>query len=306
MSVIVDEMNVLSTDGIHTLKGKVYSPEGIKRAKGFFQIVHGMTEHIDRYDEFMRKIAENGYICFGFNNLGHKDTAEENELGFIAEKGGYKYLIDDVATFYAAVSNKYRAKKYILMGHSMGSFIARLFAEKYSGVADALIICGTGNNCLSALAGVGIAKLIQVIKGPLYYSVLLDKIILGFYNVGFKGDTRYEWLTKDRKIIENRQKDKYCTFRFKVSAIKDLLMLTYRANRKKWYENIDKNLPILLISGDKDPVGAKGRGVTAIFKKLRRMGSKDVNVFLYKDCRHEILNDSCKDETISDIIDFIE
>ena len=136
MSVVIDQMNVLSTDGIHTLKGKVYSPEGTKKAKGFFQIVHGMTEHIDRYDEFMTKMAENGYICFGFNNLGHKDTVEDSELGFIAENGGYEHLVDDVATFYAAVSNKYRAKRYILMGHSMGSFIVRLFAEKYDGVAE--------------------------------------------------------------------------------------------------------------------------------------------------------------------------
>lgn len=306
MSITVKDMNVLSTDGIHTLKGKVYLPDNNIRAKGYFQIVHGMTEHIDRYHEFMTKIAEDGYICFGFNNLGHKGTAGKNELGFIAEKGGYKYLIDDVATFYAAVSNKYRAKKYILMGHSMGSFIVRLFAEKYSGVADRLIVCGTGNNHLSALFGAALAKTLQKLRGPLSYSKVIEKIIFGLYNTGFDGDTKHEWLTKDKNIIQKYQKDKYCTFRFTVSALKDLLMLTYRSNRKKWYKNIDKELPILLISGDKDPVGAKGRGVTAIFKKLRLSGSKDVNVYLYKDCRHEILNDSCKDEVLADIMDFIE
>lgn len=303
MNIKIDEMNVLSTDGLHTLKGKVYIPEG--KAKGYFQVVHGMTEHIDRYDDFMRIIAQNGYICFGFNNLGHKHTADDTELGFIAEKQGYKYLVDDVATFYAAVSNKYRAKRYILMGHSMGSFIVRLFAEKYEGTLDNLIICGTGNNCLSALVGAGIAKLLEIIKGPFYYSDLLEKIIFGAYNLGFSEPSKYAWLTKDSKIIDNYENDIYCTFRFTVSAIKDLLMLTYRSNRKNWYKNIDKELPMLLIAGDKDPVGAKGRGVKKIFKKLRLSGAKDVNIFLYENCRHEILNDTCKAETIQDILDFI-
>jgi len=304
MSVKIDEMNVLSTDGLHTLKGRVYIPEG--RAKGYFQIVHGMTEHIDRYDAFMRTIAQNGYICFGFNNLGHKGTADDTELGFIAEKQGYEYLVDDVATFYAAVSNKYRAKRYILMGHSMGSFIVRLFAEKYEGTLDNLIICGTGSNCISALFGWAIAKFLELIKGPFYCSSFLEKIIFGAYNIGFSEPTKYAWLTKDMEIINKYENDKYCTFPFTVSAIKDLMMLTYRSNRKAWYKNIDKELPMLLIAGDKDPVGAKGRGVKSIFKKLRLSGANDVNIFLYENCRHEILNDTCKDETTQDILDFID
>ena len=305
MPVNIIEFNVPSTDGIHILKGKLYMPDESIKPKGLFQIVHGMTEHIDRYDSFMRQIAESGFICGGFNNLGHKDTAEDGELGFIAEKGGYKYLIDDVATFYAAVSNRYRVKKYILMGHSMGSFIARIFAEKYSGVLDGLIICGTGSNRLSALMGAAIAKALEKIKGAYYYSCMLDKIIFGAYNLGLDGDKKYAWLTNDTDIIEKYKNDKYCTFRFTVSALKDLLMLTYLSNRASWYKGIEKPLPILLISGDKDPVGAKGRGVKTIFKKLRLSGCNDVNIFLYKNCRHEILNDDCRQETTADIIDFI-
>lgn len=305
MSITVKDMEVLSTDGIHTLKGRVYLPDENVRAKGYFQIVHGMTEHIDRYDGFMRIIAQNGYICFGFNHLGHKGTADDSELGFIAEKQGYKYLVDDVATFYAAVSNKYLAKRYILMGHSMGSFIVRLFAQKYQGTLDNLIICGTGNNCASALLGVGIAKILEKIKGSHYCSDLLEKIIFGSYNFKFDGPSDYEWLTNDREIIEKYENDKYCTFRFSVSALKDLLMLTYLSNRKKWYKNIEKELPILLIAGDKDPVGFYGTGVKSVFRKLKVSGAKDVNIFLYKDCRHEILNDICKEETTQDILDFI-
>ncbi|MBE6733289.1 MAG: alpha/beta hydrolase [Ruminococcaceae bacterium] len=303
MRITVNAFNLESSDGIHTLKGKIYIPDG--EIKGLFQIVHGMTEHIDRYHEFMSLIAKSGYICFGFNNLGHKGTAEDNELGFIAEKDGYKYLIDDVVKAYSFIKEKYNYDNYVLMGHSMGSFIVRCVAAEYPELIDKLIICGTGSNCLSALFGVGIALAIEKIKGNRYCSKILDKIIFGAYNLGFEPLSKYEWLTKDRSIIEKYQKDKYCTFRFSVSAIKDLLILSFLANRNKWYKSIPKQLPILLISGDRDPVGANGRGVRSIYKKLRMEELNDVNMFLYKDCRHEILNDTCKNEVVSDIMEFI-
>ena len=188
----------------------------------------------------------------------------------------------------------------------MGSFIARCAAALYPDLADALIICGTGSNCKLALVGIGIAFIIEKIKGCRYYSSLLDKMIFGSYNVGFEGLSEYDWLTKDREIIEKYEADKYCTFPFSVSAIKDLLTLSYLSNRKKWYKSIPKWLSVLIISGDKDPVGANGNAAKLIHKKLRLNELNDVNMFLYKDCRHEILNDTCKGEVISDIIDFIK
>jgi len=130
-------------------------------------------------------------------------------------------------------------------------------------------------------------------------------LIFGAYNIGFEGLSRYDWLTKDRSIIEKYEKDKFCTFRFTVSAMEDLLQLTMRANRKVWFSNLRKDLPILLVSGQEDPVGNKGRGVKKVFKRLLQTEIKDVNMFLYSGCRHEILNDSCKEEVTRDILDFI-
>ncbi|MBR4072521.1 MAG: alpha/beta fold hydrolase [Clostridia bacterium] len=305
MTITVEEFNVPSSDRVHTLKGKVYVPEG--EIKGLFQIVHGMTEYIDRYDLFMQKIAARGYICFGFNNLGHGTTAKnDSELGFIAPENGYRYLIEDVNRFYYAVYKKYPVKKYILMGHSMGSFIARLSAEKHSEDVDTLIICGTGGPQIAAPIGYGLAAIIKKIYGEKHYSKLLDKLIFGAYNSGFEGLSKYDWLTKDREIIEKYQQDKYCTFRFTVSAIKDLLMLTILSNRSAWFKNLSKNLPVLLISGTDDPVGGYSKGVKTVFKLLRQAEILNVNLFLYENCRHEILNDSCKEEVFNDIIGFLE
>ncbi|MDD6479159.1 MAG: alpha/beta fold hydrolase [Oscillospiraceae bacterium] len=307
MGITVTPFSVKSTDNLHTLKGKVYIPEG--KPLGHFQIVHGMTEHIGRYDEFMRKIAESGYICFGFDNLGHGNTAENDaELGFIAERGGDEFLVYDVIEFYRAVKHKYPAPRYILMGHSMGSFIARLTAEKFSHLVDALIICGTAGKNPFAAIGLCLCKIIAKIKGETHRSELLQKIAFGSYNNRFEKLSEYDWLTTDRSIIEKYEQDKFCNFNFTVSAMADLMRLIKNCNADKWYEGMAKEnpyLPILLISGKLDPVGNFGRGVSEVYKKLRAFGQKDTNMFLYKNARHEILNDTCREEVLDDILDFI-
>ena len=304
MNYTVKEFTTASTDNIHTLKGKIYLPQG--EIKGHFHIVHGMTEYIDRYEWFMQKIAQVGYLCYGFDNLGHGYTANsDSELGFIASNDGYKLLVEDVIKFHNAVNEEYKSDNYILMGHSMGSFIVRLAAEKYGDIIKKLIVCGTGGPMAIAPVGLALVMLIKKIYGEKHCSAFLDKLIFGAYNIGFEGISKYDWLTKDRAIIEKYAKDKFCTFKFTASALEDLLKLTILSNRERWFTNLRKDLPMLLVSGDKDPVGNKGRGVKKVFKKLLASEIKDVNMYLYPDCRHEILNDSCKTEVFSDIIEFI-
>ena len=143
MEIKVNEKKIASTDQCHTLNGKIYLPEG--DVKGIVHVVHGMTEYIDRYEPFMRTLAENGYIAAGFDNLGHGHTVnDESELGFIAHEDGWKLLVDDVAIFALSIKNDYGSSlPYILFGHSMGSFIVRLAAADYN-FHDKLIVMGTG------------------------------------------------------------------------------------------------------------------------------------------------------------------
>lgn len=299
----IKSLAVNSTDNIHTLQGKIYIPEG--EIKGLFHLVHGMTEHIDRYDHVMSAIAENGFVCFGFDNLGHGKTArDDSELGFIAHNNGWKYLVNDVAVFGTAVQKMYPDKPLVLMGHSMGSFISRLAAEYYPENYRKLIICGTGGpNPLSG-AGIFLASLIKLFRGEKYISKIIYKMAFGTYNKSFEGLSQYDWLTKDREIISVYEKDKFCTFRFTVSAMQDLMKLLSLSNKKAWFENINKNMPILLISGDRDPVGNNGKGVKAVYNRLVKYGA-NAKIKLYPDCRHEIHNDTCKDEVIKDILEFI-
>ena len=304
MEYEVRALSVAGTDNIHTLQGKIFIPKG--EIKGLFHIVHGMTEYIDRYDHLMSFLAQKGYVCFGFDNLGHGKTAKDpSELGFIAHNNGWKYLINDVIAFCDVVKQMFPNTPTILMGHSMGSFIARLVCENYPEAYQKLIICGTsGPNPLSKI-GIALAKFKKLINGEKYISKTIQNLAFGSYNKGFDGPSNYEWLTKEREVIEKYENDKLCTFKFSLSAMIDLMTLLDLCNRKDWFKNINKELPILLISGNKDPVGNNGEGVKKVYELLLANG-KNAKMKLYPNCRHEIHNDSCKEEMFQDILNFIK
>lgn len=303
MAFTTREILVPSTDGIHTLKGIAYIPDG--EIKGVFHLVHGMCEYIGRYEHFLPFFAENGFVCVGYDHLGHGNTANEGELGFIAENGGHKLLVDDVNRFAESVKTEYPDVPYILMGHSMGSFIVRLAAAKYRGLADKLIICGTAGSNPAAAAGIVLAKLIKTVKGARAYSPFIENMAFGSYNKYFKENSPHAWLTKDENIMEKYADDKFCHYHFTVSALADLITLTYSCNLSTWYIDMPKNLPVLLISGSEDPVGNYGRGVREVYDKLIKNGQKDVSLRLYENCRHEIHNDTCAEESKNDILEFI-
>lgn len=303
MTYEIKSIDVQSTDNIHTLKGLIYIPEG--EIKGIFHLVHGMCEYIGRYAHIFAALAERGYVCCGYDNLGHGKTArDENELGFIAHRDGWKYLVRDVKAFEDAVKKIYPDIPLCLMGHSMGSFIARIAAENYGDGIEKFIICGTGGPNPAAPFGLLATDIMRLLNGEKHKSELVNKLAFGAYNKRFDGDSEFEWITTDREVINKYAADKYCNFKFTVSAMHDLVKLNQLANRPAWFKNIRKDLPILLISGSDDPVGAYGKGVTRVYNKLKAAGVKDVTLKLYNGCRHEIHNDSCKNQVINDISEF--
>lgn len=303
MAYTKKKISVPSSDGLHMLKGVTYIPQG--EIKGIFHLVHGMREYIGRYEHFLPFFAENGFVCVGYDHLGHGNTANEGELGFIAQKGGYKYLIEDVYRFAEHIKSEFPDLPYILMGHSMGSFIVRLAATRYRDIADKLIICGTAGSNPVASVGIALARILAKIKGSRAYSPLIESMAFGSYNKYFEGDTPYEWLTKDKEVIAKYQADKFCNYHFTISALADLITLTYKCNLNTWYIDMPKKLPILLVSGADDPVGNYGKGVREVYNKLKKSGAEDVTIHLYENCRHEIHNDSCKEESRNDILEFI-
>lgn len=304
MEIKVINRKFPSTDGVHTLKGKIYVPEG--QPKAVFHVVHGMTEHIGRYDTFLREMAEEGYVCVAYDNLGHGLTAnDDGELGYIAKKDGWKFLADDVNAVGTAMKGEYGGIPYYLMGHSMGSFIVRVAAANYPDLPDKLVVMGTGGPNPASKAALGLINTIKLFKGDKHISPAIENLAFGEYNKGFGDGSNGDWLSKNPEVRRVYNADKFCHYHFTVSAMHDLVKLNDVANSATWFKKIDKSLPILLVSGGDDPVGDHGKGVTEVYNRLKKRGA-NVTLKLYDDNRHEILNDTAREKTIADIKQFLE
>ena len=301
------EFSVASSDGIHRLFGVVYLPRG--EARGLFHVVHGMTEHMARYDRFLADMAEAGFIAFGYDHIGHGRTAkDDSELGYIAKKRGWELLARDVAVYEDAVRREFGARDLplYLMGHSMGSFVVRLAATRFA-KPEKLIVMGTAGANPAAGAGLALIGLTKCLRGDRHISRLIDSIAFGSYNKRFGGDDPQDpkrWLTTDEAVRRAYYADPYCMFQFTVSAMGDLIRLIKYTNSAAWYRAIPNTLPILLVSGEDDPVGNYGKGVREVEGKLKKCG-KDVCCKLYAGARHEILNDFTYEAVKSDILAFI-
>ena len=299
----IREIYIPSSDGIHSLRTKIYEPD-IKPV-GILQIVHGMTEHIDRYDAFMTDMAKQGFVTFGADNLGHKKSVrDDSELGFIASKNGWELLCRDVGAVSERIKSEYPALPYYLLGHSMGSFIVRVACAEYV-FPDKLVIMGTGGPNPLADVGIGLIKILKAVKGARAVSPFIDKMAFGSYNDRFKGDGERGWLTTNVEIRDKYDNDKYCTFKFTLSAMQDLLTLCKKSNTDACFKSTAKNFSqIFIVSGSEDPVGNYSKGIKEVYDTFKKH-SENISMKLYSGYRHEILNDFCYAEVLSDICNFL-
>ena len=300
MSIEVLERRVPSTDGIHQLYGKVYVPEN--EPKGIFQIVHGMSEHIGRYDLFMNQLAEDGWLVIGNNHVGHAYTSEKEEYGYFGPENGADLVVNDVNEFYKSVLQYYPGKKHILMGHSMGSFIARLVAAKFPETIDALIIMGTGGKNPVAGAGLAVSSTIGFFCGKKHVSPMISNMAFGKYNERTENRTAWDWCTRDNELLDQHLSEEIANFPFTVSGMHELIKMNRDCNLDSWYEKVNKDMPIYVISGTEDPVGDYGKGPKEVADKLKNAGCKDVILDLREGDRHEVLNELDREQVSADLI----
>lgn len=288
-----------------TLYGYIYEPS--TESKGVIQICHGMAEHIERYDEFMNYLCNNGYTVIGYDQRGHGKTAGciEN-CGYMDDSNNIEVLISDVNRVNDYIRDNYPDQKIYLFGHSMGSFVSQRFAELYNGKIHGLILSGSSyNDNLLIKIGHLLASLITKIKGRRHISKLIHNLSLGSYNNKFKPTkTSADWLSRSHENNIKYENDEYCGMMFSVSFFKDFTE-TFSLIAKD-LELIDSDLPIYIMSGDNDPVGDFGKGTALLFNKLKNSGISDLTLRLYKNGRHEMLNEVNKEEVYKDILEWIE
>ncbi len=290
------------------IHGYFCSPVVKANAKAIVQIAHGMAERKERYDEFVEFLAENGYAVFIHDHLGHGESVQNDDyLGFFGEEDGWKTLVEDCYTVTKYAREIFPNKPVILFGHSMGSFIARAYSQIHDMTLDGAVYCGTSGPNPAAGIAVKLADIIASSKGNMYRSEFINSVAFGTYNKRIKPQrTAFDWLTRDTEIVDKYVADKYCGFLFTACGYRDLFSVLKYVSGKNWYKGVRKNLPILMIAGDADPVGEYGSGVKEVAATLKKTGHEKVELKLYKDFRHEILNETNRQDVMNDILVWLD
>ena len=197
--------------------------------------------------------------------------------------------------------------KPVIMGHSMGSFLSRLYVNKYPDTVCGHIIHGTGGPMgLILPLGKALVNILMLFKGKRYRSVFVAKASFMGYNSKFpKDEGMFAWLSRDLSRINGENRNKYTTFIFTLSAYRDLFGMIEKSNSKKWFKKYPKDIPTLILSGDMDPVGKYGKGPKQVFQRLSKKGASNAKLKLYAGARHELFNETCKDEVFLDIKEWL-
>lgn len=303
----IQDYSFPSATGVCEIHGSVYTPDD-NEVKLVMAIHHGMAEHRDRYNEFIEYLTSNGIAVFMHDMANHGQSNQDKALtGFFGKKDGYKNLVKDFNTTFEKAKAAYPNKKIVVMGHSMGSFIVRCFTAWYNKAGfSAAIYMGTGGANPIAAIGDKVSAVVAKAVGYTKKVKLLDTMAFGTYNNKFEKRTNYDWLTRDAKIVDKYIADEYCGFLFSAQGMNDLIKLNILPNTDKWYSDVPKDIDILVISGDMDPVGNYGAGLREINQKLIATGHSGTKLILYPQARHEVLNEVNKDEVYSDILKFLQ
>ncbi len=293
MAVLRSEYTVPSKTGLADVFVRCWAPSDTD-PKAIFQIAHGMAEHGERYADFAAYLCSKGFAVFADDHIGHgKSVKNDDDLGYFGESGGWDAFVEDERAVTELAKKEYPETPVIFFGHSMGSFIAREYLRRY-GDDEAIkggIICGTsGKNPASAIA-IKLAGTIASTKGSRHRSEFINKMAFGAYNKKFEGATAFDWLTSDKEQVKKYIDDKYCGYLFTAAGYKDLFTILTLVSGKDWFKNMPKALPLLVISGEDDPVGNYGNGIKQVYNDLKLAGVKDVVLKLYPGMRHEILNE---------------
>lgn len=290
----------------------IYRPEGEPRA--VLQMVHGMIEHIGRYDAFGQWLAARGIAVVGHDHPGHGLSAFDAEKGTLrpgaqfghyADAHGTDVVLENMWRVTQQAQSEWPGVPLFIMGHSMGSFFTRRFITLHSDALAGAIIMGTGwHTAIETVPGLWLSRLIAVCCGRRGTSRVLTQLTNGGYDSAFPTEGHNAWLSVNPENVKAHNEDPLCQFEFSAGAFADFFRCMNDLAHRRDFNHIRRDLPILVTSGGDDPVGGK-KAVKKVADELERTGLKDVTRKVYEGLRHEIIGETCREEVFADILKWI-
>lgn len=293
----------IAADESHTIHGTRWIPDGT--TKSAIQLFHGLGEHHVRYERFARVATERGFAVVAHDHRGHGPNCEE--LGFFADTDGWQKLLDDGRAVRRQIDQHFPDRPRVLLGHSMGSYIAQAYVMQHPDDQDILVLsASTWTNGASLTAGHFLARLEERRSGARSRSALLNKLGFGNFNRPFEpARTPLDWLSRDEHEVDLYIADPLCDGPYTCSLWKDLTAGLRGISSHSALERIPKNMPMYLTGGSNDPVGGQ-RGITKLAKQYQATEHSDVTVRIYPDGRHEMFNETNREEFTNDLLDWLE
>ena len=299
--MIKKDFTFLSSDNKTNIHAIVCYPQN-GQFNRILQMIHGMLEYIDRYLPFFEYLTTKGFIVVGHDHVGHGQSINSKEdLGYFGEPNPNELVIQDIHSLRIITQRKYPNLPYFMAGHSMGSYFLREYISLINDRISGAIIIGTGyESPLKGQMGINLCEMISCCRGMRYRSKLVKKLSLesGPYKKYdlTKTDINNSWITSDPEMAKQYNEDKKMDFDFTLNGYIGLIQATIFSCESSNIIKINKNLSILLISGDNDPVGENGKGVKKVYDIMKKAGILDVTIKLFENDRHEILNEVNRNE----------
>lgn len=296
-----------SSDGETRIHALVWLPadDAAHRPYGIVQIVHGMVEHIERYDDFARFLAANGYAVCANDHIGHGgSTSSPDRWGCLPENGA-QVMVRDVHALRELFAQRFSPETpYFLFGHSMGSFITRAYLARHGRGLAGAVICGTGQQpIIASKFAAWLSRRVGARKGMDYRSEFIHNLGDGSYGKKIpNARTNLDWLNTDPCRVDEYIADPACGAMFSVGGYASLTDLTAEVASKECAGAVPPNLSVLFIAGAGDPVGDFGKGVNAAAQDMRRYSTAKVSVIIYEGMRHEILNEPDHMKVYADVL----
>ena len=287
-----------SRDGFHTIHAMKWQSDEVEPI-AVLQLIHGMAEYIARYEEAAVYFAKKGFIVVGDDHLGHGDTAKEfGDYGFFCKNDPVTVLIRDEHRLKKIVQKEHEGLPYFILGHSMGSLILRNYLCRYGSGINGAIVCGTAHYGRLPILGGKILTGFLKLAGK-------DKIMFGSFNKRTEKRTEFDWICSDERVVDAYMNDPGCGFLFTVNGFDTLMGLVKNLNKKSYLSKMPKKLPVLFIAGTEDPVGNYGKAVKDVYDTFLHLDLTKVQIKLYNDARHELLNEKQKMQVCEDVSNWL-